>query len=141
VRATGPFSKKLLAAAIAHSPTVADLVQRLERSDVFVYVEVATIDIPTAKTVLLATPGPYRYLLVSINYGQSPEQRAILLGHELQHAVEISEAPEVRDSGTLRALYRRIGWSAGAADKFETYLAQATGARVKRDIQSKLSAF
>jgi hypothetical protein len=47
----------------------------------------------------------------------------------------------VRDNGTLAALYRRIGWSAGADNKFETNMAQAVGARVKRDIQSKLSAF
>jgi hypothetical protein len=140
VRGTGKFARAVVASAIRASLTIADLVQRLERSDVFVYVEVAPIEVRTAKTILLAAPGPFRYLLVSIHIDQPPDQQIVLLGHELQHALEIAEAPGVRDDAALAALYRRIGWMAGGANKFETHLAQATGARVRRDLVARMRA-
>jgi hypothetical protein len=141
VRGTGKLAKKLIASATEHSPTVEYLIRRLNESDVFVYVTVTQIDIPTAKTVLLACPGPYRYLHVSINATLPPEERLVLLGHELQHALEIADAPEVRDNLTMAALFKRIGWRAGAPNKFETHLAQAMGARVRRDLISRPSAY
>ncbi len=137
VRGTAKISEALVASAIRESLTVANLARQLDRTDVFVYVEVAPIDIRTAKTVLLAAPGPFRYLLISIHLDQPPDQRVVLLGHELQHAVEISEAADVRDDASLAALYRRIGWKAGGEKKFETLLAQAAGARVRRDLVSR----
>jgi hypothetical protein len=134
VRATDKAARQVVASAIERSPTVAHLITQLNRSDVFVYVSVRGIDIPTAKTVLLASPGKLRYLHVLINVTQSPGQRLVLLGHELQHALEIANAPEVRDRATLAALFRKIGWTAGSPNKFETHLAQEVGARVRRDL-------
>jgi len=32
------------------------------------------------------------------------------LAHELQHVVEIADAPEVRDTRSLLRFYDRIGW-------------------------------
>lgn len=141
VRGTGRLANTVIALAIEHSPTVADLIGQLDRSDVFVYVNVAPLDLPNAKTGLLASPGPYRYLLVSININRSPGQQVVLLGHELQHALEIAEAPDVRDGRTMAALFRRIGWSSGATNQFETHLAQAIGDRVRRDLGARVSAF
>jgi hypothetical protein len=141
VRTTGKIAQQVVASAVEQSPTVAHLIGQLDQSDVFVYVSVLPIDIPTAKTVLLASPGQFRYLHIYINSAQTPKQRVILLGHELQHALEIADAPEVRDGQTMAALFRRIGWSAGAPDKFETHLAQAVGARVRRDLLSHTTAY
>jgi len=43
------------------------------------------------------------------------------LGHELQHAVEVASAPDVREDGSLERLYRRIGNPQPAqAPTFET---------------------
>ena len=141
VRGTGVRSNRLIESALEHSPTVAYLVNRLQASDVFVYVTVGLIDLDTAKTVLLGTPGNYRYLRVSINVTQSLGQQIVLLGHELQHALEIAEAPDVRDGNTMAALFKRIGWRSGRPNQYETHLAQAVGARVRRDVLSRLGAY
>ena len=37
-----------------------------------------------------------------------------LLGHELQHAAEVADAPDVQTVGQFAALYRRIGVPSGA---------------------------
>jgi len=43
------------------------------------------------------------------------------LGHELQHAVEVASAPDVREDGSLERFYRRIGNPQPAqAPTFET---------------------
>ena len=141
VRGTGKIAESLIKSAAERSPTVSYLLRRLDKSDVFVYLTVGYTDVPTAKTVLLACPGPYRYLHVTINAAQPPAQKVVLLGHELQHALEIAEAPEVRDNTPMAALFRRIGWRAGSANKFETHLAQAVGARVRRDLVSSGGAY
>ena len=60
-----------------------------------------------------------RFLRIGINRSMSRGDFAPLLGHELQHAVEIAERHEVRDEDAVRRLYREIGRS-GPRDSFET---------------------
>ena len=48
-----------------------------------------------------------------------PSELPALLGHELQHAVEIAEREEVRDEEGVRRLYLEIGRQ-GSGDSFET---------------------
>jgi len=55
------------------------------------------------------------------------------LAHELQHAVEIAQAPEARDAQALEALMRRIGWCRGGR-LFETGAALAIEARVRLEL-------
>jgi hypothetical protein len=55
----------------------------------------------------------------------------MMFGHELRHAVEIAEAPEIVDVPSLVAFYRRIGQvMSSRGQTFETNAALATERRV-----------
>jgi hypothetical protein len=53
--------------------------------------------------------------------------------HELQHAIEVAQAPEVTDARSLAQLYRRIGWE-GQAGRFESNRARAIGNLVRNQL-------
>ena len=87
------------------------LVDALQQTDVVVYVQPAEW-LPggtEAVTEFVATTGPARYLRIWIGIRAVRKRLIALLGHELQHALEIGRAPEVVDSATLEAFYRRSG--------------------------------
>lgn len=140
VRGTGEHARWLIRMATTYSVTVNALADRLVKTDVVVYVRIAPIASGTATTALLNTSGPIRYLLVSIDTNHAPEEMVGMLGHELQHAVEIAEARSVRDEAGLVALYRRIGLHKGATNRFETHLAQEIGRQARKDILSRPAA-
>jgi hypothetical protein len=140
VRGTAGHARWLIEMATTYSVTVSALVNKLAKTDVVVYVRIAPIGSGTATTSLLNTSGPIRYLLVSIDTNHTPEEMVGMLGHELQHALEIAEARSVRDEAGLVALYRRIGLHKGAMNRFETHLAQAIGRQARKDLLSRPAA-
>ena len=124
VRPTSPSASTLLTEATAHSSVVNQLVERLTGSDVIVYVEiVASPEIPLARTKLVSGSAGARFLRISINVRNPVWDRVALLAHELQHAVEIAAATDVRDDEGVRRLYARIGFP-GGTDRFETIAAK-----------------
>ena len=137
VRAATPIVASTIAEGVRRSPTFADLVSRLNASDVIVYVEGVTA-LPThvlARMSLLgAAPRQPRYLRVQILMTASLTDRIALLGHELQHALEVAASPEVVDEASLARLYGRIGERHGHTDRFDTAAARATGSRVRREV-------
>lgn len=144
LRPADGIAAHVLERGLACCLTIAALVQELEASDLIVYVETAVLSNPaTARTVLMGAVKNNRYVRVTLNRTTSPEGLIELLGHELQHAVEIARAPEVRDGDAMVALYQRIGLRKGSTNRFETQLARDTGHRVRAEIASRpsLAAF
>lgn len=131
-------SIQLLRNGMARSETFRALVERIEASNVFVYVEVS----PFIKSSLagqltwMAQAGPYRYLRATLSPEQTSDQLIASLAHELQHAVEVIGDELVVNEKTLVSLYKRIGQpsSAAAASGWETIAAQETGYRVRREL-------
>jgi hypothetical protein len=120
VRAAAPLMRSIIADTTARSATVRELLARIASTDVIVYVELtASALVPTARTKLVTSAGGVRFLRIGINASTPFRDVAPMLAHELQHAVEIAEAPEVTDDDGLRRLYGRIG-RAGGRDQFET---------------------
>jgi len=120
VRTESAQLRRLIDDTAAQSVIVRELIARLGCSDVIVYVELtASPQIPRARTKLVTALPGVRFLRIGINTGMSGSDFAPLLGHELQHAVEIAERDEVRDEDAVRRLYREIG-RAGPRDSFET---------------------
>jgi hypothetical protein len=120
------------------SPTLQRLVGRLENSDVVVYLTFDRAARPNTAghLSLIATVPGRRYLRISIDRRYLGCQRLALLGHELQHAVEIADAPGATDQGRVAALYRTIGFRSdlGRRDCFDSQLAIDTGLQVQREI-------
>jgi|SRR5689334_9836231 hypothetical protein len=137
VRAVSTGAQALLLEAGTHSEIINGLAEHLESSDTIVYVEiVATPDIPLARTKLVAGSAVARFLRISINSRVPWWDRVPLLAHELQHAVEIADAQNVRTDDGVRKLYMRIGYP-GGADQYETAAARQTEAKVRSEVLAR----
>jgi hypothetical protein len=138
VRAASQPVRALLTEA-AGSPTISALLRRLEASDQVVYIVYTdSPEIPTARTKLMAAAPGIRFLRIDLNARLAPWDRLPLLAHELQHAVELAEAPQVRSDADLRQLYERIGVSSGV-DRFETAAARAVERRVRSETTVRMT--
>jgi hypothetical protein len=119
------------------SPTLQRLVDRLESSDVVVYLTFDRGMAPNTagRTTLMATVPGRRYLRISIDRRNFGCQRLAILGHELQHAVEIADAAAAIDQEGVASLYRTIGFRSdpGCEACFDSRLAIETGRRVQRE--------
>jgi hypothetical protein len=137
VRCLDPAARELLDMAIERSLAIRSFVERLERSDVVVYLQLPgsseAADSVSHLTFVSFVAGT-RYLLVQIDPWRTvPVGRIAMLGHELYHAIEIAQEPSVCDTRTLRALYRRIGHEYGHG-RFETEPARMAGHRVRAEL-------
>lgn len=127
----------LIQQGLARSGTLQALTSHLERAGVIVFLSYDH-QMPAAiagRTRIISAAGGWRYLATELSDRLSRVDLLSLLAHELQHAVEIADAPDVVDDATLTALYRRIGTDTGhntveGSVWFETQAAVETGRRV-----------
>src|SRR5262245_3594445 len=126
------------------SPTFRQLTERLAASDVIVYLHRRLSTEPglAGATAFMAAAGGVRYLRISIEPRLSGCERLALLGHELQHAVEIADAPSVVDQESLEALYRAKGFRAPAACArcFDSADAIAAGRQIQKEVLAQGAA-
>ena len=136
IRALDHESTKLIEEARAGSPTVQRLLDRLEGSDLITYIKVGyRPEKPRATTAIISAVPDVRYVLIVIGSFTSATERHLLLGHELQHAVELADNPEVRDERGMERLYKRIGWREDHRT-YETAAAQAMGRQVQVELRA-----
>ena len=135
VRGVSIHETRLIAELLACSETARALVAAIEASDLIVYVQFTPEQPAGRGATRLAVASPvYRYLRIVLGARTHPKDRPSLLAHELQHAVEIARAPEVRDDEGLRRLYGEIGEDPHARTGFETTAARDVAARVQREM-------
>ena len=135
LRPASPAARQLIADAARQSPTVRRLMEEVDRSDVIAYVQLTgSPAIPIACTTFVTATNNLRYLRIQINGSLNSWARMQILGHELQHVLEIVGAPEVNSENALKALYDRIGTASARANRFETRAAQITESTVQREI-------
>jgi len=125
----------LVELAASRSPTVRGLMARLALTDVIVYVELTpSPQVPIARTKLVTATPAVRFLRIGINTTVPLTDAPALIGHELQHAVEIAEQPDVRNDAAVRRLYARIGHQHGV-DSYETDAAVRVERRVRDEMR------
>ena len=137
IRAMDSTMRTLLKRGFRRSPTFAALIQRLQRSDVIVYVEEVP-RLPGAfegRLIMMPTAHGQRYVRIQIARRGAPEDWLAVLGHELQHAVEVADAADVRDQAGMIELYERIGTRTGK-DIYDTAAAQEMGRTVRREVSN-----
>jgi hypothetical protein len=138
LRPQDPRVMTLLELGMLRSPTLRALVDRIEASDVFVYVGMSrTINARLAGCLTFMTKTDrHRYLRAYLNPDLSQDLLIAALAHELQHAVEVIDEPSVVDEKSLSAFYKRVGMPSLAATSqgWETRVAQATGQQVGREL-------
>lgn len=93
------------------SPTARRLAERLEQSDVILYLDVShgLDQRVSACLTWLTDTATHRIVRATFRPELTTLQAVALLAHELAHAVEVVEHPEVRSAPALLALYERIG--------------------------------
>lgn len=129
----------LLAHGYRTSPTLASIVDALERSDVIVHIEEGILrDMLTiGETRLVVRAGGQRYLRITLDPRIRNHAAIALLAHELQHAREIADRPWVIDQSTVERLYREIGHSTGpefGAGRFDTPAGAEAARRVRLEL-------
>jgi hypothetical protein len=136
VRTTDARFSALIAEGMRRSPTVRSLVDRLDRSTMFVYVDYRPLPGNlSGRLTFLGGGDRWRYVRVEIECRQSVVDQIAALGHELQHAVEIADAAAAVDPPSIRALYGAIGFALDdSGQRFETDTAKGAGSRVRREL-------
>jgi hypothetical protein len=135
IRPMQDVGARLLADGIAHSPTFRWLVDRLDRSNVIVYIDVRP-DMPAhlgGSLRFLARSATDHFVKIQLNRQFQGRTLVALLAHELQHAVEVAESGQVNSVNDLRQLYRRVGVLTGP-DQYDTVAAQRAGYVVRDEL-------
>jgi len=137
VRGLDAKAREVVSAMMTGSPTAARMVRQLENSDLIVMV--LTDYLPAALggdlSLVSATP-QWRFVRIRLNNMLPPREQIGMLGHELQHALEVAADPRVRDQASMRRLYERIGHGAWGGP-YETTAAREAGAMVLREMAER----
>lgn len=140
VRITDPRLRQLVAAGRSASPTFRSLVERLERSNVVVYLQSDVYGTPgvAGRLSFLSVVADTRYVVIRLTPLRSTVQQLAMIGHELQHAVEVAERPGIVDAGSMYREYRRFGYLSdvnGPGVTVETKAALQVGLRVSDELR------
>jgi hypothetical protein len=134
VRSTDARILALVREGTERSAIFSTLVDTIGRSNGIVYIEFGYCAFGHLNGCLLSYIAPAhgdRYLRIIVTPDKnrpSHDQLLALITHELRHALEVIEHPEVVDVATMEALYRRIGTpETGGLTGYETSAARAAG--------------
>jgi hypothetical protein len=105
----------LVRKGIADSPTFKCLVATLDQSDVIAYIQPILLRDGSGRGALkgllshqIRTEGNYRYLRIGLTRQGNEVKLIGIIAHELQHAIEIARAPDVRSAADVQKLFSRM---------------------------------
>jgi hypothetical protein len=144
VRPRDPIAALLLRFGTEKSARFREVVRALERSNVIVYVEVrqeSAHPVSGGLTFIGEAHG-VRWVRAMVDSGTPSHIRTCqdivrltsILGHELQHALEASQAPTMRDVVEFERYFRSIG-IAREPKVLDTMAARQTGKRVADELR------
>lgn len=142
VRTTDPGLRRLVQQGARASPIFRALMNRIEQSDVVVYLRCDgnLLSGSEGRLTFVSSAGGYRYVLARLRRRQSSDHQLAIIAHELQHAVEIANAPAIVDSPSLAREFQKIGFVNFYAPEpgiaFDSEAAIQTGNRVLRELSS-----
>src|SRR5689334_20087392 len=136
LRPASAFEAAVIREGACVSPTLRALADRLDASDLTVHVSVkpfADRRLAGGLRFLAATPTD-RVLLIEIAFGLDRYARIAMLGHELQHAVEVAETPQIRDNEGFRRFYASHGMPGAAEFAYETDAARQVEVAIRTEL-------
>lgn len=111
VRTDNPIIKAAIGQATSLSATFRRLVEVINNTDGLVYVEEGRCGNRARGCLLhvMTASGPYRMLHIEINTRRAGKEIMGLVGHELQHAVEVLSEPKLNTSVGILNFYQHEG--------------------------------
>lgn len=143
VRSSEPYINELIRDGYARSAAFRELVDVLQQSNVIVSIHPLTCAGGRIRSCLVAVEGSSRerHIWIKVDPQYTIKDRlTATIAHELQHAVEIAEHPNVFDASSTLLLYRRIAIGAcgrGLSEECETQRALDTEKRVIEELSGK----
>jgi hypothetical protein len=139
IRPESPILISVIATAADRSTTFRSLIERIEQSDLIVYITCERFDTSSlsGRTALAVVQPGVRYVRVEIRCHQSDQAVASIVGHELQHVVEIAASSSVVDESSFAQLFSTIGFATcrwPRLEQFETMAAIRAGERVRAEM-------
>jgi hypothetical protein len=141
VRSDDHYVMALIRKGYEGSAAFRELVDTIQRSNVIVFVQPGFCAKGRIRSCLVAVAGSEhdRHIRIRLDPQHTIENGLIAAAaHELQHAVEVVEHPDVVDGETLTILYRRIAsgrCGQGLSEECETQRALLTERTVFRELQ------
>src|SRR5262245_31960521 len=131
--------KSLFEHGLTQSPTLRALADKVEAASILVFVEgdMRMSERLGAQLQFVTSVDGVRYVRVDINCMLAPRRQIALLAHELQHALEIAERPDIVDIEAMESMYEDIGFQSfdnGRHRGFETHAALEVQETVDREL-------
>jgi len=139
VRVLDARLKSLFDHGLTQSPTLRAQVDKVEASSILVFVD-GDMRMPErlgAQLTFVTSVNDVRYVRVDINVMLPPRRQIALLAHELQHALEIADRPEIQDVEAMELFYEDLGFQSfddGHHRGFETEAALQMQEAVEREL-------
>jgi hypothetical protein len=147
VRGRDAAADHLLQFGAERSPTFRALLEDLRLSDVIVYVQVQhdPESAPGGSLQFIGSGGPFRWVMATVDTGSSRPGSlqanlvalTAILGHELQHAREVSAVRSIRTVADFDTHFRTVGIGVGR-NAVDTDAARDVGRIVEGEIRGLL---
>jgi hypothetical protein len=136
VRAVDQRVAALIERGTRRSATFKQLIERIEKTDGIVYVDVGVCRPPAVACLRhsMTHAGPNRVLHVMINMRRPPREVLASIAHELSHAMEVLAERQIQDDLAIFNFYNRQALKRGDSLEFETIEAIETEIRVQTEL-------
>jgi hypothetical protein len=139
VRSFSPVIASVIQLEGERSPTFHRLVETINASDSYVYVDEGECRDSDQRACLVnvTVGGPYRFIFVHVATHGADWDLMGSIGHELHHAIEVIDNRFVTSLLTMRSLYGRIGkQNSQDPHSYETTAAVAAGNAVRDEVRA-----
>jgi hypothetical protein len=141
LRPASTFVAGVIEEGICRSATLRSMVATLQTTDLIVYVTMVPltdrrVDAGLQYVGAMATD---RVLRIVLRFPLDRIARMVMLAHELQHAVEVASAPEIRSQKALEDHYRAHGVPGAKESTYETDTARRTELRVRDEVTARFT--
>ena len=134
VRSTDPRVRDWLRRGAAESQTFRSLLDTLAESDLIIHVQVVDRLMTAGQTYFVTATPTVRYVRIEVSFRGNLNETIALIGHELQHAVEIAQEPRIRDRQALSLFYKGMPGNSMSGTEYDSVAARVIEDRVRREM-------